>query len=358
MDLRERIIRHAESACLLGQYSEEIGGVAGLSTLTPPYQPPTEVAPGIFLVPIPIPIPLKYVNCYLCQGPSGWTLIDTGFHDALAEEAWPRALADLGIRAQDIDQIIVTHYHPDHIGAAGWLQQLTGAPAYMHDVELGQVEIFWNEMADMGCALRDFFAAEGMPADLAEGIRQHHHHQFDNIQPMPELKPLRTGEKIRIGAGLYEVIWTPGHSDGLAIFFDEASGILLANDMILQKITPNVSLWPKCRENPLDDYLRSLARVEALGAKLALPGHRGVITDVAGRAAEIRRHHAERLDRMERACASLKGATAWEVCEQVFQTSTLTLHQIRFAMSETLAHLVYMEKQGRLLKKGNRYVQA
>jgi glyoxylase-like metal-dependent hydrolase (beta-lactamase superfamily II) len=329
-----------------------------LTAPEPAYQSPTEVAPGIFLVPIPIPIPLKYVNCYLCKGPSGWTLVDAGFHDALAEDAWPRAFAELGIRPQDIDRILVTHYHPDHLGGAGWLQQLTGAPVYLPETDLRQVELFWGDgMERQADALRDFFAAEGMPMETSAAISRHHHEQWGNIQPLATITPVPADSTFRIGAADYAVIWTPGHSDGLAVFWDADSGILLANDMILNKITPNVSLWPACRPNPLQDYLNSLGKVEALGAKLALPGHRTMITDVSGRVQEIRRHHAERLDKMERACGATKGATAWEVCEQTFRTEQLTIHQIRFAMSETLAHLVYLEAQGRLLKKGNRFAQ-
>ena len=330
-----------------------------MTAIHPPYKPPQEVAPGIFMVPIPIPIPLKYVNCFLLQGPSGWTLVDTGFHDALAEDAWPRAMADLGIRMQDVKQILVTHYHPDHMGGAGWLQQLTGAPAYMHDLELRQVDLFWGaSMAAQASALRDFFGAEGMPLDTAEAIAQHHHHQWGNVQPMAQFTPVSAGSVLSLGNADYKVIWAPGHSDGLAIFWDEASGVLLANDMILDKITPNVSLWPDCRPNPLQDYLASLSMVEALGAKLALTGHRNLITDVSGRAVAIRQHHDHRLAMMEAACGGARGATGWEVCEQVFEPDRLTIHQVRFAMSETLAHLVYLEQQGRLVRKGNRFIEA
>lgn len=308
-----------------------------------------EVAPGIFLVPIPIPIPLKYVNCYLCQGPSGWTLVDTGFHDTLALDAWPRAWGELGIRPQDIDQILVTHYHPDHLGGAGWLQQLTGAPVYLHEPEARQMELFWGEgMPAQAASLHQFFAAEGMPEETAAAIARHHIQQFESVKPLPQLTPLPTGARLQVGAGEYEVLWMPGHSDGLAVFWDAATGILLANDMILDKITPNVSLWPGCRPNPLADYLASLGQVERLGARLALTGHRNLITDVAGRAAAIAHHHTERLTLMEAACG--RGATAWEVCEQVFTPATLTIHQVRFAMSETLAHLVYMAEQGRLVR--------
>jgi glyoxylase-like metal-dependent hydrolase (beta-lactamase superfamily II) len=328
-----------------------------LTPIHPPYQSPVEVAPGIFLVAIPIPIPLKYVNCYLMRGPSGWTLVDTGFHDALAEEAWPRAFADLSIRPQDVNQILITHYHPDHLGAAGWLQQLTGAPAYMHAPEFRQVELFWGEeMAVQAEKLVALFAGEGMPAEVAQAIGQHHHHQFGQVQPLPLLQPIETGATIPLGEGQYEVIHAPGHSDGLAIFYDKATGVLLANDMILAKITPNVSLWPGCHPDPLAAYLRSLEMVERLGARIALPGHRTVITDVSARAAEIRHHHGERLEKMAAITREFAGgATAWEVCERVFTPATLTVHQVRFAMSETLAHLVYMVGQGRMVKEGMRY---
>lgn len=326
--------------------------------MQPAYQSPVEVAPGIYQLPVPIPIPLKYVNCYILKGPSGWTLVDAGFHDALAEAAWPRALGELGIRWQDVDRILVTHYHPDHLGGAGWLQELTGAPVFMHDMEVRQVELFWGGgMAEQAEALRAFFAGHGMPAEMAAAIARHHHHQSGNVTPLPQLTGVAAGEQLRLGAADYAVIWAPGHSDGLAIFFDANSGLLLANDMILDKITPNVSLWPDCRPNPLEDYLRSLQMVGGLGARLALPGHRNIIGDVAGRAAAIRQHHAERLAKMRAAVAQRPGgATAWEVCEEIFTPGTLTVHQIRFAMSETLAHLVYMEGQGELHQIGDRFM--
>lgn len=327
--------------------------------MQPAYQGPSEVAPGIYLVPIPVPIPLKYVNCYLCRGPSGWTVVDTGFNDPLAQAAWPMALAEIGVRWQEIDRILVTHYHPDHFGAAGWMQERTGAPVFMHERESDLVRVFWEEEpAFQAEALRGLFTAHGMSDEMGRALGEHHEMQRRLVLPLPAVTAFPTGSLLRIGEREYQVLWMPGHTDGLAVFWDAGTGILLANDMILAKITPNVSIWPRCRPNPLEDYLSSLGRLEALGARLALPGHRTVIDDVAGRAREIRRHHADRLNQMERLCGGLRGATAWEVCEQVFAPETLTLHQIRFAMAETLAHLVYMEKQGRLLTKGGRFVQA
>lgn len=321
---------------------------------SPPYQPPFRVAPGIWCLPVPIPIPLKYVNCFLLEGPTGWTLVDAGFCDEGAKAAWRQAFAELGIRPQDVTQILITHYHPDHLGAAGWLQEWTGAPAFMHERELPLVDLFWGlTMAEQAEGLSAFFLAEGMDPETARLIAAHHREQSITVQPMAKLQPLPTGSSFTMGGRPWEVIWTPGHSDGLAVFWDAASGILLANDMLLAKITPNVSLWPKCRPNPLQDYLESLTKVEALQAKLALTGHRTMIQDVSGRAAEIRGHHGERLARTLALCA--EGATGWEVCQRLFPVQQLSIHQIRFAMSEALAHLVYLVGEGRLVKEGDRF---
>jgi len=313
------------------------------------------VASGIYQVAIPIPIPLRYVNCYLMRGPSGWTLVDTGFHDDLARDAWPRALADLAVRPQDVKQILLTHYHPDHVGAAGWLQQLTGAPAYLPAPEAEQFDRFWGEgAATIGARLTELFLAEGMDADTARAIEQHHLNQFELVKPLPAIQPLADGSRITLGGAEYEVIWTPGHSDGLAVFWNPSDSVLLANDMLLATITPNVSVWPGCRPNPLADYLASLDRVAALGARLALTGHRALIHDVAGRAAEIAEHHADRLAKVASA-AGPGGATAWEICQRIFPVARLTLHQVRFAMAETLAHLVYLCEEGRIRRAGARY---
>lgn len=321
---------------------------------SPPYQSPFRVAPGIWCLPVPIPIPLKYVNCFLLEGPTGWTLVDGGFCDEGAKAAWRQCFAELGIRPQDVTQILVTHYHPDHLGAAGWLQEWTGAPAYMHEREIPMVELFWGQtMEEQADGLSAFFLAEGMDLETARLIGQHHRHQSMNVQPMAKLQPLPTGSTFTMGGRPWEVIWTPGHSDGLAVFWDASTGILLANDMLLAKITPNVSLWPKCRPNPLQDYLASLAKVEALQAKLALTGHRTMIEEVSGRAAEIRGHHGERL---EKTLAFVgEGATGWEVCQRLFPISQLSIHQVRFAMSEALAHLVYLVGEGRLVKEESRF---
>ena len=73
-------------------------------------------------------MPLRLVNCYLLQGPGAeWAVVDAAMHDENSEGAWLSAFGRLGIDPRHVSKLLVTHYHPDHYGAAGWLQAITGA---------------------------------------------------------------------------------------------------------------------------------------------------------------------------------------------------------------------------------------
>lgn len=305
-----------------------------------------EVAPDVYLVPIPIPVPLKSVNAYALRGAHGWTLVDTGFHDEVAEATWRAAFRDLGIGPGDVEQILVTHLHPDHFGAAGWLQELTGAPVLMHAPEVPHAERVWDPERQQGDHLIAFFRSHGMPAERAEVIGSHQRRQQNLVAPLPRVTPVPPGSVIRLGRRRFRVIWTPGHTDGLAVFLSEEDGLLLANDMVLMKITPNIPLWPGINPDPLGSFLGSLRQVAGLPVRQALPGHRLEIPDVPGRCAEIAGHHAERLTRVLE-IAGPRGATGWDVSLALFGDLP-DLHQTRFAMAEGLSHLEYLARRERL----------
>jgi glyoxylase-like metal-dependent hydrolase (beta-lactamase superfamily II) len=130
------------------------------------------------------------------------------------------------------------------------------------------------------------------------------------------------------------------------VFYCAEERLLLCGDAVLIKITPNISLWPQGRPNPLADYLQSLDLLATLEVDLALPGHGPLIRTFGERLTELRAHHQERLEIMERAVGH--GATAFSICTSVFPTTALSPHQLRFAMAETLAHLEYLVGVGRL----------
>lgn len=312
------------------------------------------VADGIFRIPIPVPIPLRWVNCYALKGPDGWTLVDTGFHDPGAEAAWREAMGRLGIRPGDVEQILVTHYHPDHLGAAGWLQAVTGAPVVrMPERDAALVPVVWDRRGEQAGNLVAFLRRHGMPAEVAEVVREQHLQHGCLLEPLPaRLQPIADGEELRIGGRRMQAIWMPGHSEGLMVFLDLEDGLCLLSDMLLMKITPNVALWPWGIPDPLAAFLESLDRMARLPVRLGLTGHRDLIPDVPGRAREIREHHARRLEEVRVLCraAGPRGLTGWELSRGLFGDQS-SIHNQRFAMAEALAHAEHLVQRGELVRE-------
>ncbi|MFZ5647510.1 MAG: MBL fold metallo-hydrolase [Bacillota bacterium] len=299
-----------------------------------------EVAPGIYRVELPLPFKLDHVNSYLFQGKNGWIVIDTGLNYPQSTGVWERALRDMGLKYGDIEGIYITHYHPDHYGASGWLQGLSGAPVFMHRTESYFVDQMWKKGRVNIPVVGELFKENGMPPNLITEILDDMTSIWNLIQPYPSLSLLNGGETVEMGGRKFEVIHTPGHSDGHVCFFSADEGLLISGDHLLPKISSNIGLWPASHPNPLDLFLTSLERMCSLPVKLVLPAHGPVITDCAGRVVELLEHHRQRLDQIAELAGT--GSSAYQICVKLFGPS-LSLHEIRFALTETLAHLAYLE---------------
>ncbi len=312
-----------------------------------------QVAEGIFQVQLPLPFPLRIVNSYVLRDGDGWTIIDTGINYPAGRAAWQAALAELEIAPKAIQRILLTHAHPDHYGMAGWLAEQSGAPVLLAPLEQEFVRTAWHTGAANDQAVVEFFQAHGMPIELAEQVRHSMVETRAMTLPWPATHVIEPGGSLQIGARMFQVIATPGHSDQHLVFYCAEERLLLCGDAVLIKITPNISLWPHGRPDPLADFLRSLDQLANLQVDLALPGHGPLIQAFGERLAELRAHHHERLEVM--ALAAGGGATAFSICTAVFPTTALSPHQLRFAMAETLAHLEYLVGVGRLERAGKMY---
>ncbi len=307
-------------------------------------QPIGEVAPvaeGVWQLKLPVPFPLRFVSVYLVRGDDGWTLVDTGYDYPPARAAWEAGAAEAGCDlALNVERIVVTHFHPDHIGAARWLGEKTGAPVCMMEREIPFARKLWGS-SDAG-SFAEYLGRQGMQRDLAEEAAA----VMRYVLPLPEeMVPLRPTEKLAMGEGAVRIIHVPGHADNQLVLHDEARDILFAADHLLLGITPNIGLWPESQPHPLARYLESLENMRGLGADLVLPGHGPVFHDLDGRIEELISHHEERLDVMRRAISD-RPKTPYEVSRLVFR-GTLTEHQRCFALAETLAHLDHLVLEGR-----------
>jgi glyoxylase-like metal-dependent hydrolase (beta-lactamase superfamily II) len=309
--------------------TQPIGGVA-------------EVVSGIYQMKISVPIPLGFVSAYLIEGPEGWTLLDTGFDYPEGRAAWEAGAASIGLDLRgDVGRILVSHFHPDHLGAARWLQGLSGAPVYMLGEEIEHSRLVW-ESDESGSSLVDGLVLNGMPRGLAEeagsGMRA-------NLKLPEKLLPLRAGEEIPLGRSVARVVHAPGHADYQYMLYDESRGILFAADHVLLRITPNIGLWPESLPHPLARYLKSLLGMRGMNANLVLPGHGPIFHDLEGRIDELLLHHEERLEAMHGEIQA-RPKTPFEVSSAVFR-ETLTLYERCFALAETRAHLEHLALEGR-----------
>ena len=303
---------------------------------------------SIYRVRHPLPFRLSHVNCYAIKGSDGWSLIDTGLNTEACIKAWQQFMTEQHIGETDIKGIYLTHAHIDHFGAAGWLQQLTGAPVYISAADAEAVTNVHEEALIDGMA--DLFKRNGMTPELSHRASNETEKLYAMNKPFPALSIIEPGCSIQLGDYFYTVISTPGHSDGHLCFFNEQYGVLFSGDHLLAHISPNISLWKDCESNPLKDYLQSLKSNRSLPCKTVLPAHGAPFENMEQRIAELEAHHIERLEMMKESAAG--GATAFEVCRQVFNLD-LTDHEMRFALTETLAHLMFLVDKGELKLRQN-----
>ncbi len=303
---------------------------------------------GWLRVKIPLPFSLRWVNSYLVKEASGYSVIDPGLRTDEAIAVWEHALSGEGLSWSDITQIIVTHQHPDHYGLAGYLQQRSGAPVYMTREAHRYTQELWGGGGEFAERLSGLFARHGMPETLIQAINEHLDSFIPKVLPHPDVTYLEAGGELELGGQKWELIDAPGHALGQFVLYNEESGWMVCGDQVLPRITPNISYLPGGEPDPLASFMDSLGKLGAYPVTLALPGHRDPFTDFGARTAALLRHHESRLAQMT-GLIKQTPLTAFELCEQQFGRHLRdNAHNLRFAMSETLAHLVYLERRSKL----------
>ena len=321
-----------------------------LTTLQPP--PPgtaVEVAPGIRWVRMPIPTPLGHVNLWLLADGEQWTAVDTGLATPEARAAWESLLAEYPLR-----RLIATHFHPDHLGLAGWLEEKTSIPLWITFGEYTTAQLFFHGIAGFAPeATQAFFRSHGLDEARIQ-TRALGSNLFRLGAPsLPQtFRPIREGELIRIGGQDWRVLCGHGHSADHASLYCETAGVLISGDMLLPRISTNVSAFAATPENdPLGLFLASIQRFEALPADtLVLPSHGLPFRGLHLRIDQLRAHHAARCSALQEACTD-QALTAAELIPVVFERPITDPFQTLFAMGECLAHVFYLEQRGLLRRE-------
>ena len=303
----------------------------------------------ISAISIPTPFPVGDVNAYVIKG-DALTLIDAGLKTEEAKQALIAGLKDLNLQLGDIEQIVITHHHVDHVGGIDFFgddvpvigheynnRWLVSSPDFIKNYnhffrnlsfEMGLPDTYVNKI-DKIAGGEAFTCSRSLTGTIKEG---------DEVPGLP-------------GWVVYE---TPGHALGHVVFFHERDGALIGGDMLLQNVSPNPIIEPPIIENderPKSQLLLndSLRRLQELPISSVYAGHGDVIIEPHNL---IEKRLASQQGRAMRVRSMLEEepATVFQICQKLFPH--VYNKQLGLTLSETLAQFDYLVEQD--LIKGER----
>jgi len=309
-----------------------------------------EIAPGILWARIPLPFRLDHINVYLIDDGDGWAIVDTGIGNDATRAVW-ESLAAGPLAGRRFTRLIVTHYHPDHIGLAGWLCERFALPLLTSQTSyLGCLNISLSPGALDAKPYRDFYLRHGLDAATTQRVATQGHGYLRMVSGLPPtFERLVAGDTLKIGRRSFEVLTGNGHAPEQVMLYCAADNVFLAADQVLAKITPNVSVWAvEPTGDPLGLYVRSLGELkQRLPAEaLVLPGHQLPFYGLHVRSDQLIAHHEMRCAAIAEACRAAPRSAA-ELVPVLFSRQ-LDPHQMSFAFSEVQAHVNYMLRRGEL----------
>ena len=283
------------------------------------------------------------MNVFLVALPSGFVLIDCGMETEPAFETLRAAMEERQIEWRDIRQIVLTHMHPDHMGMAARLLELTGAELAMHQAEADHLRLVTGGNRRIPW-LQEAYIQSGVPQSLETKMEEHLSTIRESFHPLDPGRLFAGGEELETALGPIEIIWTSGHSPGHICLYSRERKLLFSGDQILENITPNIAWHPG--RDMLAEFLDSLAALALLDIDLILPSHGEPFSGHRAWIAETVGHHQERCDEILNLLVE-SPRTAHQLVGQMWRRELSPINH-HFAIFEVLAHLEHLKRQGKV----------
>jgi glyoxylase-like metal-dependent hydrolase (beta-lactamase superfamily II) len=318
-----------------------------------------ELAPGVRWIRMSLPFALDHINLWLLRdrldGRDGWTVVDCCISRDEAKAQWEEIFSTQ-LQRLPILRVIVTHMHPDHIGLASWLCERWSTPEHECRLWISATDYNAARLASQsttafgGEGAANFFASHGLvDPESIEKIRGRANY-YPNLVPAlpPRYRRMQEGDIVSIGGHGWRCISGFGHAPEHISLYCEALKVLISGDMMLPRISTNVSVYEiEPESNALAQFLGSIDKFRGLPPDtLVLPSHGKPFRGLHARIRQLHDHHRDRLAEVMEACGE-KACSAADVLPVLFKRK-LDLHQTTFAMGESVAHLHALWHEGKL----------
>jgi glyoxylase-like metal-dependent hydrolase (beta-lactamase superfamily II) len=308
-----------------------------------------EVMEGIYRIEVPLPIPVVgSMNCYVLTDQERSLVVDPGMAHGSCFEAVMAGLDEIGVDLKRMD-FFITHHHLDHFGLVSKIMR-DGSVIYVARVEAELIEEIasWTVLP----ILSRFLEVMGFPQkDPEQVVCDLLGEEYRARNPWP-FRYLDEGDVIEKGGGRFRTVATPGHSPGHTCLYEPDRGVLIAGDAFLP-----VLQFLSDTDNPLRGQFNSFDRLDRLDARMVLPGHRSVFTDVKERTERLKAHHRARNESIVAVLADA-GMDAYQVATSITWNvpesgdwETLPVTQQFIVVRDCFAHLLYLEAEGRIRKE-------
>jgi len=318
---------------------------------------PFEVADGVYWLRMPLPISLDHINLWLLKDEAdSWTIVDTGYDAQICKDVWDRVFKEF-FAPEKVKQIIVTHFHPDHIGLAAWLAHKCDVPVLISKGEFNHYnEIIQRDKKQFSKLALKFAVEIGFNTEIADTFATF----FGRGEKPIESRVLEgmcrfisDGDEINIGGRVWQLIDGNGHSPEHICLFNSELNTLISGDQAIARISSNISVYPSNpNANPLKDWLMSCEKLRDTieSDTLVLAAHQEPFKGIKARMQNmIDDHHAD-LELLRVALVDKKSAVG---ARRIIFNRELDPIQIVLATTETLAFLNYLIANNEVSKSKN-----
>ncbi len=315
---------------------------------------PGMVTKGFYWLRFPLPFELNHINLWLTEGKNGWSIIDTGFNSEPSVAYWEK-IFDENLGGKTVENIFITHFHPDHFGLAGYLAGKTGVIPKMTAGEHDIMRSITDAPEELESVYRPFYAEAGVPPETIEELllRRFNYRKIVS-KPPAKIDIVKIGDTVTLGDRAWKIIGGYGHCPEHACLYNAEDKLFIAGDIVLPDISPNISFFPGSSADPVDDYLKSLENIRAVipDDVTVFPSHGVPFKGLHRRIGELEQHHQRRFTRL-REVMSAGPMSGFEIMKGLFAHRALKTGDLFFALGETLAHIMYDMKRNRIQRESS-----